>query len=534
MDAPVESLLDELRCVWRFRWLAVISAFVTAVFAWTIIFLLPDRFEAYASVFVDARSALRPALQGLTVEQDVGVQLNYVRQSLLTGPQLERIAKESGVLGKNVVDEIERARILTQLGDEVALTMRNASGRDGDGGGQIYSFNYVAPSRTGALKVVETVLDTFVEETLGGKRKGSESAQRFLESQIKLYEQRLREAEGKLADFKRANVGLMPAEGGGYFGQLQAQLDATRQTQAALALAERKFAELTRQMRGDTVVGATAIQATGVAGMGTDTVSRIKEAQVRLDELLLRYTDRHPDVIAVREILLDLKQRRSIEIDSLRRGDSTAVANSGIATNPVVQNLQMQMNQTEVEVASLRAQLAQNRDKTDDLRTRLNSAPEVEALYAQLNRDYEVNRAQYTNLLSNYEKARLGEQADNAGSIRFEIVTPPTAEFGPVSPRRTLLLAGALLVAAAVGGGVAFLMHLVRPVVVSVRGLSELVDLPVLGAVMAAFPEQLARENRRDVRQLFLASFMLLVAFVLVLFLNWRGLRLAPLLGLGG
>jgi hypothetical protein len=27
---------------------------------------------------------------------------------------------------------------------------------------------------------------------------------------------------------------------------------------------------------------------------------------------------------------------------------------------------------------------------------------------------------------------------------------------------------------------------------------------------------------------------MLLVAFVLVLFLNWRGLRLAPLLGLGG
>jgi len=236
----------------------------------------------------------------------------------------------------------------------------------------------------------------------------------------------------------------------------------------------------------------------------------------------------------VREILLDLKQRRSVEIDSLRRGDSTAVANSGIATNPVVQNLQVQMNQTEVEVASLRAQLAQNRDKTDDLRTRLNSAPEVEALYAQLNRDYEVNRAQYTNLLSNYEKARLGEQADNAGSIRFEIVTPPTAEFGPVSPRRTLLLAGALLGAAVVGGGVAFLMHLVRPVVVSVRGLSELVDLPVLGAVMAAFPEQLARENRRDVRQLFLASFMLLVAFVLVLFLNWRGLRLAPLLGLGG
>jgi hypothetical protein len=199
----------------------------------------------------------------------------------------------------------------------------------------------------------------------------------------------------------------------------------------------------------------------------------------------------------------------------------------------VVQNIQMQINQAEVEIASLRAQVAQNRDKTADLRKRLDSAPGVEALFAQLNRDYEVNRAQYTSLLSNYEKARLGEQADNAGSIRFEIVTPPMAEFGPVSPRRTLLLAASLLLAVGVGGGIAFLLHMLRPVVVSVRGLSELVDLPVLGAVMAAFPENLARENRRDFRKLFVVASMLMMAFAIALFLNWRGMRLAPLLGLG-
>ena len=533
MDAPVEKVLDELRSIWRFRWIAVIAAAVTAVLAWIIVFSLPDRYEAYASVFVDARSALRPALQGLTVEQDVNVQLNYVKQSLLTGPQLERIAKESGVLGKNVVDEIERARILNALGESVSLTMRNASGKEYDSGGQIYSFNYQANSRSRALKVIETVLDTFVEETLGGKRKGSESAQKFLEGQIKQYEQRLREAESRLADFKKANVGLMPTEGGGYFGQLQAQLDATRQVETALALAERKRVELARQLRGDSVVSATATSPAGNSRPANDTLSRINEAQSRLDELLLRYTDRHPDVISVRATLEELKLRRQQEVESLRRGDASAVATSGISSNPVVQNIQMQINQAEVEIASLRAQVAQNRDKTADLRKRLDSAPGVEALFAQLNRDYEVNRAQYTSLLSNYEKARLGEQADNAGSIRFEIVTPPMAEFGPVSPRRTLLLAASLLLAVGVGGGIAFLLHMLRPVVVSVRGLSELVDLPVLGAVMAAFPENLARENRRDFRKLFVVASMLMMAFAIALFLNWRGMRLAPLLGLG-
>ena len=55
--------------------------------------------------------------------------------------------------------------------------------------------------------MVETLLNTFVEQTLGGKREGSEHAQKFLETQIKDYEQRLSAAEDKLAAFKKKNVG---------------------------------------------------------------------------------------------------------------------------------------------------------------------------------------------------------------------------------------------------------------------------------------------------------------------------------------
>ena len=526
MDAPIENLLDQLRSVWRFRWIAVITAFVVAFLCWSITFALPDKYEAYASVFVDARSALKPALQGLTVEQDVGVQLNFVRQALLSGAPLERIAKESGVLGANVIDERERAAILTALGEDVSLTVRSA-GRDGDNGGSVYSFVYQAGTRPRALKVIETVLDSFVEETLGGKRKGSENAQKFLEGQLKQYEQRLREAEGRLADFKKNNVGLMPAEGGGYFAQLQLSIDSSKQAESQLGVAERRRAELQRQLRGDSVISAAGTPVNAGASGGNDTLSRVKEAQARLDDLLLRFTDKHPDVMAARATLEELKQRRDAEIESLRRGDSTAVASSGVSANPVYQNIQMQLNQTEVELATLRSQLAQSREKTAELKQRLDTAPTVEALYQQLNRDYDVNKAQYSNLLANYEKARLGEQADNAGSIRFEIVQPPTALFTPVSPRRTLLLAAGFLVALGAGGALAFGLHLVRPVVVSVRSLSALVTLPVLGAVMSAFPDQLLRESRKDMRRLAVAGIVFVVAFVIVLLLNWRGLRVS-------
>ena len=292
-------------------------------------------------------------------------------------------------------------------------------------------------------------------------------------------------------------------------------------------MAERRRAELQRQLRGDSVISAAGTPVNAGASGGNDTLSRVKEAQARLDDLLLRFTDKHPDVMAARATLEELKQRRDAEIESLRRGDSTAVASSGVSANPVYQNIQMQLNQTEVELATLRSQLAQSREKTAELKQRLDTAPTVEALYQQLNRDYDVNKAQYSNLLANYEKARLGEQADNAGSIRFEIVQPPTALFTPVSPRRTLLLAAGFLVALGAGGALAFGLHLVRPVVVSVRSLSALVTLPVLGAVMSAFPDQLLRESRKDMRRLAVAGIVFVVAFVIVLLLNWRGLRVS-------
>ena len=72
---------------------------------------------------------------------------------------------------------------------------------------------------------------------MGGKRQGSENAQKFLEAQIKDYEQRLRVAEDKLATFKKHNLGLMPSDQGGYFAELQKETDAAKKAEDDLSVA---------------------------------------------------------------------------------------------------------------------------------------------------------------------------------------------------------------------------------------------------------------------------------------------------------
>lgn len=531
MTPEIEHVLEEVRGAWRFRWFALALAFAIALAGWAVVFSLPDRYAADARVFVDTRTALKPALQGLTVDQNVDAQINFVRQSLLEGPQLETIAKATGVLLPSITDERARAQVLDNFSNRVTLTVANA-GNQGDErstAGTIYEFHYEDLSRARALSVVDTLLNTFVEQTLGGKREGSENAQKFLEAQIKDYEQRLSVAEDKLATFKKHNLGLMPSDQGGYFADLEKETDAAKKAETDLSIAVSRREELTKQLHSDQAVSAAGTTGTLTGGgnvAGGDTLSRIQQAQAKLDELLLKYTDQHPDVIAARATLEELKARRAAELESLRRGDASAVAASGAGNNPVYQSMQLELNKVDVDIAALRQELAQHQSTVAELKQRLNSAPQVEAEFQQLNRDYDVNKAQYTALLESYQKARLGERADNAGSVRFEIVLPPTAPVVPVWPKRTRLLAEIWMAALAAGAGLAYGLHVLKPIVSSIRSANEATRFPVLGVVSEAFP---ARDRARVVRNVWsfsAASVGLLIAFAVVLVLNWSGARL--------
>ncbi len=532
MNSALEQVFEEVRSAWRFRWFAAATAFVLAVVGWTVVFALPDRYEAYARVFVDTRTALKPVLQGLSMDQDVDAQINYVRQSLLAGPQLEKTAIDSGVLPARVTDERQRARILGDLSDRITFTVTSAGdqGEDRSKAGTIYGIYYQDSSRERSLKVVTTLLNTFVDQTLGGKREGSENAQKFLETQITDYGERLSAAEDSLATFKKEHVGLMPSEQGGYFAQLQNEVDQSKKVETSLSIALSRRDELAKQLHSDAAIAAAG-SSTGVLGTqgvtsGSDTLSRIQETQAKLDELLLKYTDKHPDVIAARATLAELKARRATELQNLRSGDASAVAASGAANNPVYQSIELELNKVDVEIAALRRELVQHQDTVADLRRRLDSAPRVEAEYQQLNRDYDVNKAEYTALLANYQKAQLGEQADNAGSVRFEIVVPPTAPVAPVWPIRVWLLAGIWIAALACGAAAAYGLQRLWPVVSSLRGLKELAGLPVLGAVGIAFPTQQRASFRRHLWRFSAAAIGLVAAFGVVLALNRSGVRL--------
>lgn len=521
MQQVLHLIHDYLIGLWRFRLPAMLAAWGICLVGWIAVMAMPDMYEASARIFVDTRTALTPVIKDIAISQDVNAQLNYVQQSLLGRPQLEKVAQQAG-LDPGAATPEARAALINDLRQRIVLTA-SGPGR-GESGGTVYTMQFQDPNRDRSLKVVQTLLDTFVEDTLGGKRTDYATAQKFLQQQIGDYERQLREAEQRLADFKRRNVGLMPGADGDYFSRLQAELEAEKKGQTSLAIALTRREEIARQLRGEAPFASSTSSVNGAPG--NDTAARIKETQAKLDEMLLRYTEKHPDVMALRETLDELKKRREAEVEALRRGDPGAAASTGASANPVYQNIQLALNQADVEIAAMRRELGDRQSKIAELRRLVDTAPEVEAEFARLNRGYDITRAQYAALVDRLEKARLGEEAEATGSVRFEVIDPPNARFQPVAPDRLKLTAVVLIAGLGAGFGVAFLLHQMKPVFTSGRTLREITGLPVLGVVSMTWLNLHKRDRHRSYLIYAGVAGALLVAFAFVVAFASRGAEL--------
>jgi polysaccharide chain length determinant protein (PEP-CTERM system associated) len=453
------------------------------------------------------------------VDYDVPTQLNIVRQALLGATTLDGVAHKLG-LDSAAQSPSAKQQMLSSLSSRLEIALEPPATRDPRIPNTFYRITFRDPNRETAVAVVDALLNEFVEKTMGAEYTGTQKAQRFFEGQMKDYSERLSEAEAKLAEFKKKNMGLVPGEEGDYFQRLTNERAEIDRIEGAMSIAISRRAELQRQLRGETpFVPTTATPGSSrgnTTGGSADTGTRIAETQTRLDELLLRFTDKHPDVLATRETLDQLKARQQEEVAALRRGDAGAAAASGAASNPVFQQIQLQANQTDVEIAALRVQLAEHRRIEGELRRVADTAPEVEAEYQRLTRDYTVTQAQYKSMLERLERARLSEDAAETGVIRFDIVDPPTAGIAPIFPNRTMLLAAVMFGGLALGIGVAWLMHMLRPVFSSARSITELTGLPVLGAVSRTWLEKQKVAMRSGFLRYSAAAGLLFVLFIVV------------------
>ena len=487
--------------MWRFRWVAMGFAWLICIGGWIAVYSMPNKFEANARVYVDTENAIEDFLGGIASPTDVMSEVTVVVREIVSRPNLAEVAHST--------DLALRARTPAQF-EDLLTSLQNRIQVSGNREG-VYSISFEDTDRLKALAVVDALLTEFVEESLGADRSDSAQAQQFLQSQIAEYEQRLTAAEDRLAQFKRDNVALMPDQRGDYFSRLQGAEAALRSTTATLRLAEEKRAELLRQIEGEEPTFGIMAPLPTDGGSGIE--AKIRELELQVGELRLRYTDKHPQIGQLLSTIEQLRQQQAQ--NAMQAGPATrSQQQNPLDMNPVYQNMRIQLTNVEVEIAALRAEQTQGREDVARLRRSVDVIPQVEAELNRLDRDYNVVRAKHQQLLQQLETANIGEDVSRSiDEVQFRVIDPPFADLAPVGPNRPLFLTAVLIMAFAAAGGLAFLLNQLKPTFIGGRSVTEALGIPVLTSVSLLLTEEQRRRERRSFVGLQAAAVLLVISF---------------------
>lgn len=489
MQSFRELVEDYALSMWQRRWYAVVVAWSICLAGWAFVIQMPDVYESKARIYVDTESVLRPLLKGIVVDTNVLSEVELMQRTLLSTPNLTKISHMAD-LDLDAKTPLDQQNLITQLRRRVTITT------EGPG---LFSIAYGDPSPQTAKKVIESILNVFVESNLGNRRNDLVMARNFIDEQISAYQRQLDDIEKRMADFKAKNIDVLSGDQT-IIGRLEAATAELQKTKVELAEARDKQSELRRQLADvPKLVETTNADSMGpdlsppgdIAGSGPlgDAAVRVADLQKKLGDLLLSYTEQHPDVVRVKH-QLELAQKE-LETEQDTKSKDAAPPDASLARgvkstipNPVYQEVKLQLVTLDTTIASLVGRMARNAEEVKKWQQLAQSSPELNAQMVRLGRDYEIIKRSYQELLNRREAAKMGQEMQaQTQTVSYRIIDPPELPRKPIGPNRPLFLGIVLIAGLMAGGGLAFVLVHVDDAIRNTVQLQHSVPFPLLGCV---------------------------------------------------
>lgn len=523
MQEILQDILDYLKGIWIKRRYIIISTWLICPIGWYMVASMPNVYKSQARVFVDTQSMLRPLLRGLTIDTNPNTQIRLMVKTLLSRTNLERISRMTD-LDIQATNDRAYEGVIARLkkGIKIKGTSRE----------NIYTLSFVDRNAEMAKNIVQATLTVFIENTLGETRGDTDTAQKFLDTQIIEYEKRLIASEARLTRYKQKYSNILPNKGG-FYGQLNASKSELKAIELELLESQTRLKSAQKQLLEGTQTSLEPHnKITTNNAIKTEYDSRISNLEAQLDSLLFKYTDKHPEVIQINKTLVHLTKLRAEEINNYLKNAKDGNNNYiTLSQNPVTQEVQIQANKLKNLIASLKVRANNYQNKVSQLEAKIHTFPEIEAELTALNRGYGIIKGKYTQLLSRKETAMLAQQAnESTDKIQFKVLNPPRASNKPAGPARLMLFIMITVAGIGVGVALSLVMSQLNPIVSSSSQLSKATGIPVFGMVSANDNLGLQQVNNKKTIIFVISNVVLLcVLLIFIAYFMFPNVIQAPL-----
>jgi uncharacterized protein involved in exopolysaccharide biosynthesis len=455
-----------------------------------------------------------------TVTSYADQRIQVIGQQVMTRSNLLQIVEKYGLYEKRRKTEANE-EILERMRKDVKVDVLSADVAGGRKATIAFTLSYSGEFPDQTQKVANELVTLYLNENLKIRQQKAEETASFLASEATRLEDRITELEGRLAEFKRHNMGQLPElaplnmqlrekaesesadlerslqlmEQRRFFLESQlSQTDPQQKTLAANGEHVPSPAERLRTLRSTyaglrgvysethpdmvrirqqvqaleeevAAAGGAALNRAGGKSAAGEREKVVTKLQAELVALRERYSEDHPDVVRLTRRMEALKSTSDGE------GDDKASEEMG---NPLYLGIQTQLKVLDSEMVSARARRKEIEVRLQRFEARLVQTPQVEQEYLDLTRERENTLARYHEMRQKQMEAQVAQELEKERKgERFSLIDPPQLPEKPRSPNRpAILLLGTF---AAIAGGI------------GVGGVGEALDRSIKG------PKQLFR-----------------------------------------
>jgi polysaccharide chain length determinant protein (PEP-CTERM system associated) len=502
----------------RYKWL-IICLLAVSLTIGLIKTLTTDRiYQASTMILIQPQEVPEDYVRSV-VSTGIEERISSISQQIMSRTNLEKIINQFDLYKNNegmyLEDKIENLR------KRIDVTITRSSRRASS---ETFAIQFRGNQPDRVMQITNTLASYFMDVNLRIREAQVVGTSNFLSEELEKIKKTLELKERDLAKYRSDHIGGLPSELESNLRTLdrlqtqltdsQAALRDARNTEISLQQQIIRQKELAAQTTGQEMDGSESGNRR-LLGRTTDRneLNRLRE---ELNNLLLKYTDKHPDVVKLQTTIKKIEEK-------IANSDSEEEL---LNTDPEVIELESQHKQAINTIVGLNADIQRIKERMISHEKLVEQTPKREQELQKLLRDYSSIQNVYTSVLDrrleaelsvNMEKKQKGEQ--------FRVLDYAIRPEKPISPNVRNAFFIYLGAGCAIAGGVIYLFFMLDNAVRRKEDIEDLFDLPVLVEIGAI--KQPGDQLRKKIQALGLvaASSYIVVIIGIFMMLEFLGIE---------
>lgn len=498
----------------RRRWWLIMSAVVFWAGALVLSLVLPAKYKSETLVLVE-QEAVPAQIVSPNVSVDLQQRLQSLTEQTLSRPRLAQIISEFHLYG-NIPGQAASDDDVKQMRSDISAELIRSNGREAI---SAFKIIYSASSPEQAQKVTSRLASLFIQDSLGSQQRQSEDTTSFLGNQLDEARKDLEKQESLLRDYRSKNLGALPEQMPGNVQILSGLQDRLQSATASLHQAEQQKMYLGSMIGSGNMIPNTAAGGDAPGNTFTPLDEQIDKMKTDLANLSAHYTQRHPDVVHLKEQIANAEKMK-LQMEN-NAHSAKAEASGGVAESPRGQRpiypltqLQSQFKANELEITNRKQEIEDLEKQIGQYQARLNLTPIREQQLAEVTRNHEQSRTYYESLLAKKLQSEMAtDLTKRQQNSQFRTIDPPTLPQKAYWPNRLKFSAIGLFLGTLIGLLLIALKETIDARIYGEDDLSRWVTVPVIATVppLTTAAEKQMQSWQRGVEIAFAAVLVALV-----------------------